>query len=81
MLLQRLRDEAHRFAIGFSRSNRNKALRKNILDELPGFGPTTRKKLLKLAGSIDTLSDIPRDQLKSILSARQLVTLEEHGLI
>lgn len=56
-------------------------MRRNILDELPGFGPATRKKLLKVAGSIDSLSTVPRDQLESILSTRQIVTLEEHGLI
>ncbi|MDP2104098.1 MAG: hypothetical protein Q8K26_04210, partial [Candidatus Gracilibacteria bacterium] len=81
ILLQRLRDEAHRAAIGFNRSARSKSMRKNILDELPGFGPTTRKKLLRLAGSLSALSDIPRDQLESILSTRQMTTLEEHGLV
>jgi excinuclease UvrABC nuclease subunit len=53
MLLQQLRDEAHRFAIGFNRGLRSKAMKKNILEELPGFGPVTRKKILKLAGSIE----------------------------
>ncbi len=53
MLLQKIRDEAHRFAIGFNRGLRSKAMKKNILEELPGFGPVTRRKLLKLAGSVD----------------------------
>lgn len=37
MLVQKIRDEAHRFAISFNRSSRNKAMKKNILEELPGF--------------------------------------------
>ena len=48
-----LRDEAHRFAITFNRKTRSKAMKKNVLEELPGFGPTTRKKLLTAAGSIE----------------------------
>ena len=37
MLLQKIRDEAHRFAITFNRSLRSKQMKKNILEELPGF--------------------------------------------
>ena len=48
-----LRDEAHRFAITFNRKTRSKAMKKNVLEELPGFGPTTRKKLLTAAGSVE----------------------------
>ncbi|MFZ3231932.1 MAG: hypothetical protein WA194_00020 [Patescibacteria group bacterium] len=44
-----LRDEAHRFAITFNRKSRSKAMKKNVLEELPGFGPATRKKLLTAA--------------------------------
>ena len=51
-VLQTVRDEAHRFAIGFNRAKRTKEMKKNILEELPGFGPATRKKLLKIAGSV-----------------------------
>jgi excinuclease UvrABC nuclease subunit len=35
MLIQKIRDEAHRFAISFNRTSRNKAMKKNILEELP----------------------------------------------
>jgi len=80
MLLQKVRDEAHRFAIGFNRSSRNKAMRKNILEELPGFGPVARKNILKIAGSVDALHEVPREELEKILSKRQMKTLEEHGL-
>jgi excinuclease ABC subunit C len=49
MLLQKIRDEAHRFAISFHISTRTKAMKRNVLEELPGFGSITRKRLLKLA--------------------------------
>ena len=81
MLLQKIRDEAHRFAIGFNRSARTQAMKKNILEELPGFGPITRKKILKTAGSIENLREIPQKELEKILSKKQMETLSDHGLL
>ncbi|WP_020177804.1 excinuclease ABC subunit UvrC [Methylopila sp. M107] len=49
--LQRLRDEAHRFAIGFHRAKRSKALVANPLDEVAGIGPTRKRALLKYFGT------------------------------
>lgn len=78
-IIQKIRDEAHRFAITFNRDSRIKASKKNILEELPGIGPKTRSKLLKYYGSI---SDIKNDaKLKKILSKSQIETLENHGII
>lgn len=81
MLLQRVRDEAHRFAIGFNRTARSKAMRKNILGELPGFGAISRKKLLKLAGSIDGITKVSREDIEKILTKKQIQTLEDHGIL
>ncbi|HRI35917.1 MAG TPA: hypothetical protein PK765_02360 [bacterium] len=80
-LVQKIRDEAHRFAIGFGRSRRDKAMKKNILEELPGFGPATRKKLLSAIGSIDQLPEIPLEELSKLLNKRQIEILQEHGMI
>ncbi|MGE4444014.1 MAG: excinuclease ABC subunit UvrC [Candidatus Altimarinota bacterium] len=78
-MIQKIRDEAHRFAITFNRDSRIKASKKNILEELPGIGPKTRSKLLKHYGSI---SDIKNDDdLKKILKKSQIETLENHGII
>lgn len=81
MLFQKIRDESHRFAIGFNRSSRSKAMKKNILEELPGFGPVTRKNILKLAGSIERINEVPRADIEKVLTKKQVETLEEHGLL
>jgi excinuclease ABC subunit C len=49
--VQRLRDEAHRFAIGTHRARRSRAIGLNPLDEIPGIGPTRKKALLQSFGS------------------------------
>ncbi len=80
-LLQSLRDEAHRFAITFNRKTRSKAMKKNVLEELPGFGPVTRKKLLSLAGSVEGIRELERTELETVLNKTQIETLESHGLV
>jgi excinuclease ABC subunit C len=51
-LLQRLRDEAHRFAIGYHRTLRSRAATTSRLDSIPGLGPARRKALLRHFGSV-----------------------------
>ncbi|MFB0965446.1 MAG: hypothetical protein QMC36_07335, partial [Patescibacteria group bacterium] len=76
-----LRDEAHRFAITFNRKTRSKAMKKNVLEELPGFGPATRKKLLTAAGSVEGIRELDRSELEKILNKTQIETLESHAII
>ncbi len=54
--IQRLRDEAHRFAIGSHRARRSKAIGANPLDDIPGIGPTRKKALLRAFGSAKSVS-------------------------
>ena len=54
-LLQRVRDEAHRFAITHHRIRRDRAMTASILDELPGVGPARKRALLKHFGSPDAI--------------------------
>lgn len=54
--LQRLRDEAHRFAIGTHRAGRQRALIKSRLDEIPGIGPARKKALLQHFGSVKAIA-------------------------
>ncbi|MGE5484543.1 MAG: excinuclease ABC subunit UvrC [Ignavibacteriales bacterium] len=55
-LIQRLRDEAHRFAIGYHRKLRGKEGLKSLLDEVPGIGPKRRSALLKRFGSVRSIA-------------------------
>jgi excinuclease ABC subunit C len=54
-LLQRIRDEAHRFAITFHRQKRGKSMTASVLDEVPGLGPARRKAVLAHFGSLKRL--------------------------
>jgi excinuclease ABC subunit C len=54
--VQRLRDEAHRFAIGAHRARRTKAIGANPLDEIDGIGPTRKRALLHHFGSAKAVS-------------------------
>ncbi len=64
--VQRLRDEAHRFAIGTHRAKRAKALGANPLDEIPGIGPTRKRALLKHFGSAKAVSRAGVDDLATV---------------
>ncbi|MBC63895.1 MAG: excinuclease ABC subunit C, partial [Chloroflexi bacterium] len=54
-LLQRIRDESHRFAINFHRNLRNNNSNKSILDSIDGIGASKRKYLLKHFGSVNKI--------------------------
>ncbi|WP_062348526.1 excinuclease ABC subunit UvrC [Herbidospora yilanensis] len=56
-LLQRLRDEAHRFAITYHRAKRSRSLKESALDAVPGLGPARRQALLRHFGSVKRLGD------------------------
>ncbi|MFI6315900.1 excinuclease ABC subunit UvrC [Nonomuraea sp. NPDC050556] len=56
-LLQRVRDEAHRFAITYHRSKRSKTVKESALDSVPGLGPARRQALLKHFGSVKRLRE------------------------
>jgi len=62
-LLQRLRDEAHRFAITYHRQKRSKSMTVSVLDGVPGLGETRRKALLKYFGSVRKLREATAQDL------------------
>lgn len=64
--VQRLRDEAHRFAIGAHRAKRSAALGANPLDEIDGIGPTRKRALLKHFGSAKAVSRAGIEDLKAV---------------
>lgn len=65
-LLQRIRDESHRFAISFHRELRGKRMTKSILDEIPGLGEVRRKRLLKELGGVTAVKSASLDDLTSL---------------
>lgn len=65
-LLQRIRDEAHRFAIGFHRQKRAKGIEKSVLDEIPGIGPKRKKALLLQFGSAESVKAASVDDMSKV---------------
>ena len=65
-LLQRVRDEAHRFAITHHRIRRDRAMTASILDELPGVGPARKRALLAHFGSPDAILGASREELEAV---------------
>ena len=66
LLLQRLRDEAHRFAVSYHRTIRQKKGLASTLDEIPGIGPMRRKALLRRFGSLDKIRSASAEELASV---------------
>ena len=64
--LQRLRDEAHRFAIGRHRGKRSKALTQSALDDIPGIGATRKRALLRHFGSRADVATASREELQRV---------------
>jgi len=62
-LIQKIRDEAHRFAIGFHKKLRSKSQRRSILDEIPGIGPKRKKALLKHFGSLKAIRQASLEEI------------------
>src|SRR5213083_2850323 len=80
-LLQRIRDEAHRFAITHHRSRRDKAMTESILDDLPGVGPTRKRALLKHFGSPDAVVNASREDLEAVPGLPAKVGRPLYGLL
>lgn len=81
MLVQKIRDESHRFAITFNRDSRIKSMKKNILEDLPGFWPKTRQKLLKNFWSVEKIFSESEKNLENFLTKKQILTLKNNWLI
>ena len=64
-LVQRVRDEAHRFAITYHRGVRKKTGLRSALDEVPGVGPKRKKALLRKFGSVKAIKDATVEEIAS----------------
>lgn len=78
--VQRLRDEAHRFAIGTHRAKRSKAIVKNPLDEIEGVGPSRKRNLLNHFGSAKSVGRAALSDLQSVpgISKQMAQTIYDH---
>jgi excinuclease ABC subunit C len=65
-MLQRIRDEAHRFANTFHRELRGKRMKKGLLDDVPGLGETRKAKLVKEFGSVAAVKAATKEQLLAV---------------
>ena len=77
-LLQRVRDEAHRFAITHHRIRRDRAMTSSVLDELPGVGPARKRALLAHFGSPDAILSASREELESVPGVPGKLAREMH---
>jgi excinuclease ABC subunit C len=75
-LVQQVRDEAHRFAVGFQRQLRGKRMTTSLLDDIHGLGPVRKKKLLAQFGSVAKLRDMTLQELESQAGLPQAVAAE-----
>ena len=66
-LLQRIRDEAHRFALEYHRRLRSKGMMESLLDEAPGIGPVRKRALLRRFGSLRRLREAEVEQLAEVV--------------
>ncbi|MDU2059088.1 MAG: helix-hairpin-helix domain-containing protein, partial [Dermabacter sp.] len=65
-LIQRLRDEAHRFSITFHRSKRGRSMHESVLDEIPGLGPSRRRALLDRFTTVDAIRKARVEDLEGV---------------
>ncbi len=80
LLLRRIRDEAHRFAITYHRQRRTKRGLASQIDEIPGIGPVKRRELLKHFGSLDAIQKAGVEDLMAVPGISQVLAtqIREH---
>ncbi len=77
-LLQRIRDEAHRFAITFHRRSRTRRDLRSALDDIVGIGPRRRRQLLTAFGSVAGVKRATRDELAAVVGPRAAEAVLQH---
>ncbi len=80
LLMRRIRDEAHRFAITYHRQRRRKVGLASQIDEIPGIGPVKRKALLKHLGSLHNIQTATEEQLAEVPGISEVIAgnIREH---
>jgi excinuclease ABC subunit C len=77
-LVQRMRDEAHRFTLSYHQLLREKQQRRSLLDEVPGIGPKTKKRLLNHFGSLKAIRTASVADLSQVIGSVKAKILQEY---
>jgi excinuclease ABC subunit C len=77
-LLQRIRDESHRFAVSYHSVLKEKRQTSSLLDEIPSVGPLTRKKLLRQFGSMRGVVQASQSELEVVVGQKRAVILTQY---
>lgn len=77
-LLQRVRDESHRFAVSYHSVLKGKRQVKSVLDEVPGVGPVTRKKLLKTFGSVSGIKMAHETEVAAVIGEQKAHVVKQY---
>lgn len=77
-LFQRIRDESHRFAVSYHSNLKRSGQIKSVLEDIPGIGPVTRKKLIRKFGSVRGLSEVPPQDLAAAIGESKAKILLQH---
>jgi len=77
-LLQRIRDESHRFAVSYHTVLKRQRQTASLLDEVPGIGPVTRKKLIRTFGSLKGVTEASTADLEKILGKNKTKVLQQY---
>ena len=77
-LLQRIRDESHRFAVSYHSVLKIKRQTASLLDDAPGIGPATRKKLLRTFGSLKGITEADEAELKAVVGSAKAKVLKTY---
>jgi len=80
-LLQRIRDEAHRFALKYHTTLRNRRVKESLLDEIPGIGPSRKQALLKHFGSVDKIRKATPEELNAVPGINRSLAEKLAGLL
>jgi excinuclease ABC subunit C len=76
-LLQRVRDEAHRFAISYHRNLRQKRIRESVLDDIPGVGAKRKQALLRAFGSVKKIRQASQAELATVVGPKTAARVGE----
>jgi excinuclease ABC subunit C len=81
MLLQQIRDEAHRFAITGHRQRRQKSRRRSEIDDIPGVGPKRRRELLNHFGAVAGLKGASIEEIAKVPGISRKLAQDIYGAL